>query len=75
MASEVHPATLYLSQLQAKPENTADQYEQRSNAHNYFLPYFLSPTERCLSPITKEAMLVIISSSIFCRLLKDVYPQ
>lgn len=75
MALEVHLVTLYLCQLQAKLENTADQYEQRSNAHDYFLPYFLSPAERCLSPITKEAMLVLISSSIFCHLLKDVYPQ
>lgn len=75
MALEVHLVTLYLSQLQAKLENTADQYEQRSNAHNYFLPYFLLPTESCLSPITKEATLIVISSSIFCHLLKDVYPQ
>lgn len=47
-ASEIHLITLYLSQLQAKSENTADQCEQKSNAHDYFLSSFLSTNERCL---------------------------
>lgn len=52
MALKVHLVTLHLFQLQAKLKNTADQYEQRRNALNYFLPSFLSPNGRCLSPVT-----------------------